>query len=664
MDKRVFITGTDTDVGKTFVTSCLIRGLAQLSGESWGYVKPVQTGPSREDADFVQRFAKNEKTTQWLHYSLPASPDQAAEKEGKDLQLGYLLDKVKTVEEPVFLEGAGGLLVPLNQTGETWFDFLEQTDLGNLVLVARSSLGTLNHTLLTLRTLEQLGKLPGLVVLNGDVHADNLSSLRRAYPSLIFTSFEKIDAKATDDQIDLACKDLAKTFLSAFEKESAQAVSDESPTFAALQKLAKDYVWFPFTQHKGMQDPILIEKAEGVYLIDQKGKKYIDGISSWWVNNIGHGRPEIGETLVKQQQKLDHVIFTGAIHENAVALASELAELCSEVPRTFYSDNGSTSVEVAMKMAIQYWQLAGQPEKNKILHIKGGYHGDTFGAMSVSATSNFHKPFEPFLIPSPSISPASTHKSRFNVGGEIGFKDAMRELKDNLELHGSSLAAIILEPMLQGAGGMVVQQQLWLDELNRLAKAKGILLIYDEVFTGIGRVGDIFAYKRLKHSPDMVCCSKGITGGTLPLGVTLASEAIFQMFLSDQKSSALLHGHSYTGNPISTGVARTVLQIAKRENLFDRAVELEGEFTNWLEQKQSTGAIKNSRVYGGVMAFELQSAKEGDYFSNASTDYIAACKEQGLFLRPLGGTIYFAPPLSITAAQLNESLEIMGSNLS
>lgn len=647
---KIFVSATDTDVGKTFVSACLLRGLQDRGKNVLHYHKLVQTGPSMEDCGFVANFVGTDRVSQSFHFDLPASPDQAALHAGADeLCLKGLVSTLQELGEDTLIEGAGGVCVPLNSRNETWLDVLEAWKPDRFIFVARSGLGTLNHTILSLKALATIDLIPDVIVLNGARHQGNIDTLTRMYPNLKFVAFERLDL----NEADVACRKLSAEVL-----DFSEATSPDN-----IVEVASKHVWFPLTQHKSMKQPMIIKRAKGVYLYDDKGKAYVDGIGSWWVNNIGHGRPEIGELMHRQQRRLDHVIFTGAVHDQAVTLTRSLAELSALHQRVFYSDNGSTAVEVGLKMAMQYQQAKGKPNRTKIAHVKGGYHGDTFGAMAVSSSSCFHKAFESAFMDSPSISPATTHPSLFNVGGEEGLAQALKEASLLFESKADTLAAIILEPMLQGAGGMVHQQSKWLREVARMAHECGVLVIFDEVFTGVGRVGSAFAFKREELAPDIVCVSKGITGGTLPLGVTLATEGVFSAFLSDDSKDALLHGHSYTGNPISTGVANLVLDIMKNEKLYDKGLLMEKQYCEWLREISTKGIIKNTRAYGGVMAFELSQAKEGDYFSKAAIGVVEKAKENGLFIRPLGGTLYLAPPLTISNKQLKFALDVLAEAL-
>src|ERR1039458_604558 len=306
-----------------------------------------------------------------------------------------------------------------------------------------------------------------------------------------------------------------------------------------LNEKDKAYIWHPFTQMKVSMEPIHIERAEGCILYASDGRKFIDAISSWWVNIHGHSNPFIAEAIARQAREMEHVIFAGFTHTPAILLAEKLVEILpGNFAKVFYSDDGSTSVEVALKMALQYWFNKGVP-KTKVIAFTNAYHGDTFGAMSVGSRSVFNAPFQELLFDVKHV-PVS-------IGNDVE-KSIERFTKI---AKGNDVAAFIYEPLVQGAGGMVIYEAKHLERMLSIAKAHEILCIADEVMTGFGRTGSLFASNYMDEKPDIICLSKGITGGFLPLGVTVCTQEIFDAFYSDEKSKALFHGHSYTANPIA-----------------------------------------------------------------------------------------------------------------
>ncbi len=312
----------------------------------------------------------------------------------------------------------------------------------------------------------------------------------------------------------------------------------------------KQYVWHPFTQMKTADAPLEIVKAEKTTLYAADGKTYIDCNSSWWVNVHGHGHPHIGKAISEQFSKIDHVIFAGATHPKAVELAERIIKILpkNHFQKVFFSDDGSTAVEVALKMAFQYWFNKNEPKK-RILALDGAYHGDTFGAMAIGQRGYFNEPFEHFFFNVDQLEfPSAENEKELLIRAENLFKT-------------NEFAAIILEPIIQGSAGMKTYSIKWLNDLVKIAKEYDVLVIFDEVMTAWGRTGKLFAMNHCDVVPDIVCLSKGLTGGVLPLGLTVTHDKIYNAFLSDEKSKALLHGHSFTGNPIVCAAACASLDL-------------------------------------------------------------------------------------------------------
>src|SRR3989454_391675 len=311
-------------------------------------------------------------------------------------------------------------------------------------------------------------------------------------------------------------------------------------------------IWHPYTQEAAELPPIPIDRGEGAYLYTHDGRRLIDGISSWWVNLHGHAHPVIAEAIAAQARKLEHVIFAGFTHEAAEELADRLARILpAELDRVFYSDDGSTAVEGGFKIAIQYWYNRGQPKKCRIVALEHAYHGDTIGAMSVSADSPFTAAFEVLRLPV------------FRVCN-------VAELEQLLSTRSHEIAAMIVEPLVQGAGGMKMYPESDLKRFQQLCGEYNVLLIADEVFTGLGRTGRMFACEHARVTPDLMCLSKGLTGGFLPFAVTLSRSEIYDAFHSSDRSRTFFHGHSYSGNPLGCAAALATLKIFEREPVFDR----------------------------------------------------------------------------------------------
>lgn len=413
----------------------------------------------------------------------------------------------------------------------------------------------------------------------------------------------------------------------------------------------KQIIWHPFTQEQTADLPIFIKKASGSYVYDDKNNAYLDLISSWWVNLHGHANPTIAEAIYNQALTLEHVIFAGFTHAPAVHLCELiLKELPNNLTKCFFSDNGSTSVEVALKMAYQYWWNKNQKERNVFLSFNGGYHGDTFGAMSVGSDSGFHDPFKKLLFNVLHIPfPATFDNDQDVVKKETA---AIEVLEGYLKNYKNQIAAIILEPLVQGASGMRMCRAEFIEQVITIVRSYKILVIFDEVMTGFGRTCSYFALNQINLTPDLVCLSKGITGGFLPLALTITTEKIYQAFLSDNFATAFAHGHSYTANPLAcaAGIASfKLLKLSATKQSINAINQAHFKGINYL--KHNCSNIKNTRILGTIAAFEVTQVTEKNSF-NLNKVLKLKFLEQGLLLRPLNNTIYLLPPYSITTEEL------------
>src|SRR5579864_835776 len=399
-------------------------------------------------------------------------------------------------------------------------------------------------------------------------------------------------------------------------------------------------VWHPYTQMLTAPAPLPVVRGEGVYLYTEDGRRILDGISSWWVNIHGHSHPKLNEALAAQARELDHIMFAGCTHRPAVELAERLLKLLpAGLKRVFYSDNGSTAVEAALKLADQYWRNRGE-DRREFVTLEHGYHGDTVGAMSVSADSVFTRPFAPLLFPVERVSTLA------------GMEAELRK----------DVAGVLIEPMLQGAGGMIVWPKEFLASARELCDRYGTLLIADEVLTGFGRTGQMFACEHASISPDIVCLSKALTGGYLALGATVVTDRIYEAFLSEDRERTFFHGHSYTANPLACAVALASLDLFKEESTLERVANLERWLRAGLEPLRGRPGVGDVRVIGGVGVVELTSDRPG-YLDDVGPRLSAAFLERGLLLRPLGNVVYFMPPYAITKEEAEWAIEQMASVL-
>ncbi|HWS63777.1 MAG TPA: adenosylmethionine--8-amino-7-oxononanoate transaminase [Steroidobacteraceae bacterium] len=412
-------------------------------------------------------------------------------------------------------------------------------------------------------------------------------------------------------------------------------------------------VWHPFTQEALDPAPIRVTKAEGVYLYTDEGRRLIDGISSWWVNLHGHGHPAIVSAIAAQAAKVDHVLLAGFTHDAVEELRECLRKILpASLSDIFFSDDGSTAVEVALKMAVQYWQNIGRPAKRGIVALDHAYHGDTVGAMSVGATSAFSDPFRNFLFPVDRVHSAYCYRCPVGKTRATCSIDCVDKLRRLLEEKHGEIAAVIVEPLLQGAGGMIVHPVEFLQRVRRLCTEHGVLLIADEVLTGFGRCGKMFACNLAGVEPDLMCLSKGLTGGVLPMGATICTPEIHDAFVSRDRARTFYHGHSYTGNPIAAAAAVASCRIFEREPVFDRINGIAEIHHTRLAAIKGHPAVGDVRSIGTIAAIELHAADPG-YASELRPKLYKFFIDAGVLLRPLGNVVYILPPYPILPADLN-----------
>ena len=403
-------------------------------------------------------------------------------------------------------------------------------------------------------------------------------------------------------------------------------------------------IWHPFTQMQTAPLPVPIVSGKGSVLYGADGREYLDMISSWWVNLHGHTHPHIAQRVAEQLQTLEHVIFAGFTHQPAVELAERLlAILPQNQSKIFYSDNGSTAVEVALKMAFQYWHNLGQPRR-KVVALTNAYHGDTFGAMAVSGRSAFTAPFTPFLF--------DVEYLPVPIAGQ---EDAVLEQAERI--FSEDVAAFIVEPLVQGAGGMVMYEPAVLDKLFRLARLNGSLIIADEVMTGFGRTGQLFASDYLTEKPDLMCLSKGLTGGTMALGVTTCTQAIYDAFLSDDKFKTLFHGHSFTANPLACTAALASMDLLLLPETQANIQRISAQHTSFAAKLRAWSTVETIRQRGTLLAFDLKAGEQTSYFNNIRDVAYNFLLERGVLMRPLGNVLYMMPPYCTTNEQLAYTYE-------
>ncbi len=403
-------------------------------------------------------------------------------------------------------------------------------------------------------------------------------------------------------------------------------------------------IWHPFTQTYGSATPVAIVKGEGLYLITENGDKIMDAVSSWWTNIHGHCHPYLAQKIAEQANTLDHVIFAGFTHPKAVELSEHLLKILPKnFSKIFFSDDGSTAVEVAIKMALQYWHNQGK-QKNKIIAFKEAYHGDTFGAMAVGGRGSFNRPFESLLFEVDFIDAPLPGKE----------EEALKQLQNSIN---ENTAAFIFEPLLLGTAGMQMYSADVLQKMVNICSAAKVLTIADEVLTGFYRTGKCFATNNLQAGTDIICLSKGITGGTMALGVTACSQNIFDAFISEDKFKTFFHGHSYTGNPIACAAACANMELLAQEKTLCNIKNLCDRQTQWMQKFKTHPALLHARNLGTINAFEINTGKNSSYFSNIRDDIYNFFMQKNILLRPLGNIIYVMPPYCITSDELKHLYE-------
>lgn len=427
---------------------------------------------------------------------------------------------------------------------------------------------------------------------------------------------------------------------------SEKSFASRSSLSARLAAWDKRHLWHPFTQQTEWagRKPRVIESAKGVWLKDVEGRRYLDGVSSLWVNVFGHGEPSIDRAVKKQLGKMAHTTFLGLTHEPAIQLARELLRIAPKnLSRVFYSDNGSTSVEVALKMAYQYWQLQKKPRK-LFISMKEGYHGDTLGSVSVGGVALFHLRFHDLLFKGLTVTPGN-----------------FEEIERLLQKRHKEIAAVVMEPLIQGASGMLIMPKGYLAHVSRLCKRYGIFLIVDEVATGFGRTGTMFAVEQEKVQPDFLCLAKGITGGYLPLAATLTTEKVFRAFLGRyDEFKTFFHGHTYTANPLACAAALASLKLIRKKQLLQNVRARAKQLKEGLASLQRHPHVKEVRQLGLMVGIELRR------YPPAERRGLRVCDEalnRGVWLRPLGDVVVLMPPLVISKMELAFLLRVLGQSV-
>lgn len=427
------------------------------------------------------------------------------------------------------------------------------------------------------------------------------------------------------------------------------------------------YIWHPCSQMKDYEElkPIIIDHGKGVKLYDKNGKEYIDIVSSWWCNLLGHCNPKINSAVKEQIDCLEHVIFANFSHEPAIKLCGELMKIIPKGLCKFnFSDNGSASVECALKMAFQFQYQTGKPGKKRFMCLTDGYHGETIGALSVGTMDLYAKIYKPMLMDTIRIQAPDCYRCPYGKTRTHCDCECFEHAEKSFEQYADETAAVIVEPLLQGSAGMRIYPALYLKKLRNLCDKYDVLLISDEIATGFGRTGKMFAFDHAEVSPDIMCISKGLTGGYMPMAITVTTQEIYDAFYADySKGKAFMHSHTYSGNPLGCACALAVQKIFREDNILEnaqkRAVYLNKKLTERLGDYKHTGEIRSIGLINAIELVKDPSTKQ-PFEGSARTGYQIYKKalDIGLVLRPLGDVIYFNPPLIINDQEIDQSVDL------
>ena len=433
-----------------------------------------------------------------------------------------------------------------------------------------------------------------------------------------------------------------------------------------LEEKDLSYIWHPCSQMKDYEElpPIIVKKGQGIYLYDKNGKEYIDIVSSWWCNLLGHCNPTINKAIKEQLDCLEHVIFANFSHEPAIQLCEQLSESVPKGLTKFnFSDNGSSAIECSLKMAFQYQYQVGKREKKRFMCLTEGYHGETIGALSVGAMDLYAKLYQPMLMDTIQIEAPDCYRCPYGKTRECCDTECFRKAEKAFEQYAQECCAIIVEPLLQGSAGMRIYPAMYLKKLRKLCDEYDVLLIVDEIATGFGRTGKMFACDHAEITPDIMCISKGLTGGYLPMAITITTEEIYRAFYADYKEGkAFMHSHTYSGNPLGCRAGLAVQKILREENIIEkanqRAVYLTKRLNEALLEYPYVGEIRHIGLIHAIELVKDKKTKEGfDSEERVGYQIYKEALKNGLLLRPLGNVLYFNPPLIIEEEQIEEAIK-------
>ncbi|MDR3183092.1 MAG: adenosylmethionine--8-amino-7-oxononanoate transaminase [Planctomycetaceae bacterium] len=654
-----FVTGTDTDAGKTVFASALYRA-SLLSGRKTAVIKPVQTGVEDGIAPDVQSYQNavcditGKKTILALEcFRVPCSPHFAAQLESRTIDIQKIVHQIRELQEQgycVIVEGAGGLWVPLNGT-DTILDLIRETALP-VLLVFDNRVGCINQVMLSLRELQRQN-IPIVGCVSNSVQKDstgeeircnNIETILRlsGVPVLADIPFlANLNSDNSAARIDV-WNAAADKLQSVWDKiDSMQSHRDED--IAELLRFDREHLWHPYTSAVEPQPVVPITSAKNCTLYTADGSELIDGMASWWCVIHGYNHPALNEAVRQQLDKTAHVMFGGITHRGAVELARKILALAPKnMDRVFFADSGSVSVEAAMKMPLQYQQAQGQAAKFRLMTLRGGYHGDTLGAMSVCDPVNgMHTLFQGVLPKQ-----IFAEKPKIPFHGHFCSDTAQAEIEQLEHLfrkYASETAAFILEPVVQGAGGMWFYHPEYLKHIRRLCNEYDILLIADEIATGFGRTGKMFAVEWAEIQPDIMCIGKALSGGYMTLAAVLTSRKVAEGISAD--GGVFMHGPTFTANPLACAAANASLDLLESARWKNDIARIENRLKTGLEPCRNNANAADVRILGGIGVVEMRQPVN----TRRLQEFFVA---QGVWIRPFGRLIYLMPPYCVTDGQL------------
>ncbi|MCG3134857.1 MAG: Adenosylmethionine-8-amino-7-oxononanoate aminotransferase [Planctomycetes bacterium] len=664
------VTGTGTGVGKTCVAAGIARAAVRL-GRRVGVVKAAATGvPPHDDAELLRAAAGCDAPLDDVcpvRLRAPLAPAVAADLEGVAVDPESVRAAIRRMSDGrdlVIVEGAGGLLVPI-AWGWTIADLASACG-APLVVVGRLGLGTIHDTTATVESARARGLRVAAVVLlpesdapQGDAERTNPASVARAAgvaPPSVMPRLSPSDAGDPDRLADAvsAALDVPAILAAARAAPAPTAATD------ALRRADLAHVWHPFTQMQEWTDPLVIERAEGPHVFDTDGRRYVDGTSSLWVTTLGHREPAIDAAVREQLGRVAHSTLLGLANVPSIRLAEMLVRRAPPgLTRVFYSDDGSTAAEAAMKMAFLHQQRRGEARRTKFVFFRGSYHGDTLGSVSVGGIDLFHRLFRPLLFDS--LRAAAPPCIRCRRSGARPDCDACGgvDAAELLRTRGGEVAAVVIEPVVHGAAGMVVQPEGWLRRIADAARDAGALVIADEVATGVGRTGRFFAVEHEGVRPDLLCVAKGLSGGYLPVAATLATEDVYASFLGRfDEYRTFFHGHTYTGNPLACAAAVANLgEMDRRGVVADverKGALLEAALAPLLRRRCVAEIRRKGLMLGVDLVRDRGTLEPLPPSLRAGHRVCMETRRRGVILRPLGDVVVVMPPLATPDDVLRE----------